>query len=122
MKIKRTEWDGKFIGYSFKCPGCGNYHNVHTQFPNSGGHVWKLVNNDMNNPSFSPSLNQTTGHFCPGQKQPPDCSLCNEGMDACGRCHVIVTEGKLNFCPDSTHHLSGQQGVEMYDIPEHENY
>ncbi len=53
----------------------------------------------MDKPTFSPSLLVNSGQECPSQPQ----------------CHVVVTDGKLNFCADSTHRFAGQV-VDMEDF------
>lgn len=116
MKLRQiNNDDGSLYGYSFKCPGCGHYHDINTEKPRSNGAQWKF-NGDINNPTFQPSVNTAYGHFVDGQPQPPDCFLCNEGMQSCGRCHFFIIDGKIHFCSDCTHHLNGVQNVELPDI------
>ena len=71
----------------FWCPGCGHSHAF--TMPH-----WTW-NGDENKPSFQPSL------------------MCNKGRRSL-QCHSVVTDGVINFCSDSHHHLAGKS-VAMED-------
>lgn len=75
--------------YSFYCPGC---KHEHTYSIFEDGSQWKF-NGNMQNPSFTPSL-------------------LNREIDKDGKvksiCHLFVTDGKIIYCGDCTHELSGQ--------------
>ncbi len=75
--------------YMFYCPGC-KYEHVYMVEPN--GSQWNF-NGNMDNPSFTPSL-------------------LNRKFDQEGKvistCHLFVTDGKIQYCGDSSHELSGQ--------------
>jgi len=73
------------VQYWFWCPGCKNAH-AFTVPP------WSF-NGDVENPTFHPSL------------------LCNQHHPQ-SRCHSVVTDGKIHFCPDCHHELAGKT-VEM---------
>ena len=102
MPKVKDEGNGMF---SFYCPGCG--HN-HVYFIAGHGHrlEWNF-NGDVNNPTFSPSLLNRTGSYAePTYIDPPEIPPTI--------CHLFVTEGKIIYCGDCTHHLSGQ----TFQLPE----
>lgn len=78
-KIARTD-DGYTM---FFCPGCKEPHALNTA---PGGWSW---NGSHDAPSFVPSIR-----------------VFKE--DNVTLCHSFVTEGKIAFCGDSPHALSGQ--------------
>lgn len=71
----------------FHCPGCGYGHPF-----NIPRWTW---NGSIDKPTFTPSL--LVNSFDPKQ-----------------RCHSFVTDGKIQFCSDSAHHLAGQ----TVDLPD----
>lgn len=78
----------------FRCPGCDAAHAVH--IGSSPGPHWSY-NGNPNKPTFTPSI------------------LVNPGEETTGVpvCHSLVTDGRIKFMSDSTHHLAGQ----TVDIP-----
>lgn len=89
-KIKKKTVDY----YSFYCPGCKQEH-VYSVFNDGSG--WQF-NGDMENPTFTPSLlnripfmNKKTGL-----------------MEEKERCHLYITNGKIEYCSDCYHELAGQ--------------
>ena len=107
-----TNQGGDLAGYSFRCPGCANYHVFYTQPWKSGsyvdgkwvpkdGPVWTF-NGDMDNPTFGPSLLIYEGRFEDGELSHP-------------RCHLFVRNGKIQYCPDCGHDLKGKT-VDMADV------
>ena len=76
-------------GYSFKCPGCDAMHAVNVA---GDGNVWAF-NGDTDRPTFSPSVLIRNAEVC----------------------HSFVTDGRIAYCSDSTHALSGQT-VELPDL------
>jgi len=80
--------------YLFECPGCGYSHVFDAR--------WKF-NGNFEKPTFTPSL------------------LCNQHATAddiargIHRCHTFVTDGKIQFLSDCSHHLAGQT-VELSDV------
>lgn len=88
--------------YSFYCPGCKQEHS----YPISDdGFGWQF-NENMESPSFTPSLlntvktlNEKTGVY--------DIEY--------SRCHLFVTDGKIIFCGDCKHEFAGKT-VELQDI------
>ena len=84
---------------TFHCPGCKRRHalpsNQHD--PEDGGPSWEW-NGDMDYPTFRPSV------------------LVRWGKPA-SICHSFVTNGMIEFLPDSTHALAGQTvPLEPFDI------
>lgn len=73
--------------YLFWCPGCGRSHPYDVP-------RWNF-NGSMDKPSFTPSL------------------LVNPHEQA-NRCHLYVTDGKIQYLSDCFHGLAGQT-VEMSD-------
>lgn len=112
MKFRKA--DGR---YNFKCPGCGDWHVIDTT------KGWRVVDPESETPNVEPSLLVTSGHFVAGQPQPPEgpcwCTFTGEGAESmralCYRCHSIIFHGKITFCPDSSHKLSGQT-VDLPDL------
>lgn len=93
--------------YSFFCKGCGYEHLIWTVAPNQGGPTWTF-NGDINRPTFTPSVNVTTGSFAePTFIDPPEIPPT--------RCHFFITDGKVNYLSDCTHHLKGQL-IELDEI------
>ncbi len=75
----------------FHCPGCKSYHRI----PVGDGHEegrWKW-NGSLEKPTISPSYNYPKV------------------------CHFFIKEGRIEFCGDCAHDLSGQT-VEMEEWKE----
>ena len=92
-------------GYSHWCPGCEEMHLIAVFDPFRNGAVWTFDGN-VDRPTFRPSVNISL-HWSDAD---PD--MVDE------RCHYFITNGQIQFCPDSTHKLSGQT-VELPDLPPH---
>ena len=75
----------------FRCRGCGNAHQVVVDVPD-GGWSW---NGNLERPSFSPSVLVHEIRRDDGSLYAP-------------RCHSFVTDGRIEYLPDSTHSLAGQ--------------
>jgi Family of unknown function (DUF6527) len=70
--------------YFHWCPACEHMHPLPDR--------WKF-NGDVNKPTFSPSFNHSFGF--------------DKNKKAVDRtCHYIITDGKIQFCPDSWHKRS----------------
>lgn len=85
--------------YFFYCPGCKHEH-VYSVMTDG----WQF-NNNIENPSFTPSLlntqkilNETTGVY-----------------EEKSRCHLYVTDGKIVYCGDCTHEFNGQT-IELSEL------
>ncbi|MBN9691320.1 MAG: ammonia monooxygenase [Verrucomicrobia bacterium] len=75
----------------FDCPGCRYGHHVNVRIPEgSRDPLWQW-NGSLESPTFTPSV------FVNAQN-----------LGGYPRCHSYVTDGKIQFLPDSTHHLAGQ--------------
>ena len=82
MKIRKAYVKDNLQHYAFQCPGCDMEHVI-----NEG---WKF-NNDFDSPTFTPSV-KVSGHL--------------QGKNFV--CHSFITDGKIKFLGDCTHHLANQ--------------
>lgn len=82
----------------FQCPGCNMLHPYRIR-GQAAGPMWSW-NNNVGSPTFTPSL------------------LVNP-LDPQSRCHLFLTDGKIQFLGDCFHDLKNQT-VDMVDIPEPE--
>ena len=90
----------------FRCPGCnGRPHMVRIGSDGKPGvRPWGW-NQSMTTPTFNPSILITyNGHDAGVGNAPP------------AVCHSFVRDGRIDFCADSTHALSGQ----TVDLPDWE--
>jgi hypothetical protein len=90
----------------FMCPGCTEYHSLHTGRPNTDG-VRLEFNNSMDFPSFKPG---------------PIGRIINKGLnrskhanDTNWRCKFNIKFGKITFTSDSSHELAGTT-VDLPDL------
>lgn len=74
------------------CPACKCGHGIWITEKNSSGAQWTW-NGSFEKPTFQPSL--LIAPF-------------SDGKGAIKRCHSIVTDGLISFCPDSQHELAGK--------------
>lgn len=106
MKIRRAEhtarWPG---GWEHWCPACKTTHAFATEGQQANGARWTFDGNE-DAPTFQPSMNIRWG------KQADERCDVDGGI-----CHYILSGGVIQYCPDSTHALSGQS-VPLPDIPE----
>jgi len=84
--------------YSFFCKGCKHEHVYQTE--KSGKEMAWQFNEDLNNPTFTPSLLNT----CPNHPDPKQ-----------RLCHLYVTNGWIQYLGDCSHDLAGQT-IEMEEI------
>ena len=91
--LKLNDAKGVLTGYMFWCPGC--------KFTHSYDLIRWTFNNDMENPTFHPSL-KYEGYL--SEHYPRDL------------CHMYLTDGKINYLNDCTHDLVGQT-VDMVEYP-----
>lgn len=89
-KLSKTEISGF---YTFHCVGCGYDHHVNTNPDFAGGKVWDF-NQNFESPTVRPSL------------------LVNANIGK--RCHLFITDGKIQYLNDCDHDLRGQT-VDMLD-------
>lgn len=85
----------------FHCPGCKDTHAV----PVDGPHKWAF-NESLAHPTFSPSI---LIRGTASDQDDPDAKSLEF------TCHSFVTDGRIAYCPDSTHALSGQT-VELPEL------
>jgi len=93
--VRRSEhWEN----YYLYCPGCKELHGFCTKAPQPPestyiNPVWSF-NGNAESPTFTPSLlhKRHTSDY-PGCKP---------------HCHIIVTDGRIQFCADCEHELAGQ--------------
>lgn len=95
-------------GYGHWCPGCGHMHKI----PDT----WEYDGNPEA-PTFAPSVRHrfTLRKFSNGRWN-GEWHRDENGRTVRGCCHYFVKDGKIEFCPDSTHRLSGKT-VDLPDIP-----
>lgn len=96
VRLSYDNGAGKGKAYRFMCPGCGCIHQFWERW-NDGSPAWKW-NGDVSKPTVHPSIKVTTPGGIPGAV-----------------CHSFITNGRIQFLTDSTHHLAGQT-VELPEL------
>lgn len=103
MPVQRS--DGKVWGYAVRCPGCGHSHVFNVAIPgepNKPGRPCWSFNGSFDKPTFSPSM-RTYDPAANGQLERT-------------RCHSFVTDGVIDFLPDSSaHQLRGKHPLPEYE-------
>lgn len=92
---------------AFMCPGCNEPHMIPVNDGDGPRWTW---DGSIDAPTFSPSI-RVTGNAI----------VCDDAGNWTGEwqrdeagnlvpfvCHSFVRGGRIEFCPDSTHQLSGQ--------------
>ncbi len=93
--------------YSFYCPGCEARHTYWTS-ESGNGLQWNF-NNDMDKPTFSPSLLNRWGKYVDPNFEEPDTQEYGAPKGGwSGICHLYLTDGYLQFLSDCTHELAGK--------------
>ena len=92
---------------AFQCPGCNYLHVLPT---GAGPGARWTYNGNPAAPTFMPSVLVRTGSAVDPKLAPE----WEEG-DPPLICHSFVTDGRIRFLEDSTHHLAGQT-VDLPDI------
>lgn len=114
MAKVRDEGEGRYLFY---CPGCDHLHVFFVNSPHwhkdSAG--WSF-NGDLNNPTFNPSLLNTTGTYADPNWKGPDNEKDYTKPPYSTRCHLFVQNGVINYCGDCTHEYNGKQNVQMREI------
>lgn len=88
----------------FWCPGCDGAHQITVKDdPNRQGPIWGY-NGNPDAPTFTPSV---LVRYNGADADKPD------GIPSV--CHSFVTDGRIQFLSDCTHHLAGQT-VELPDF------
>ena len=85
--LKQESDDKKNLGYMFWCVGCGSHHLIPVKSEKRPDVVWEF-NNDMEKPSFKPSLLNRFETLRKGSLH---------------ICHLFITDGKIQYCGDCTH-------------------
>ena len=89
----------------FYCPGCKSAHTI----PVTGERSWQW-NGDFEKPTVNPSFRA----YLPAM--PGDGTYL--GHPEKTLCHVIITEGVLNFCGDNPHEFNAKS-VPMVDLEDY---
>lgn len=92
---------------AFWCPGCDSVHVISVSAPEGGNWTW---DGNVDAPTFSPSILVTYNGADAGQVRDSG----NRAPPA--RCHSFVRAGRVEFCGDCTHGLSGTT-VDLPDFP-----
>lgn len=107
-KVKRVvsySDPSKLVGYTFYCEGCESHHIIRVgEWEDRHGKKrtgWGF-NDDLDAPTFTPSLLIYEARHPDGELGHP-------------RCHLFVREGKIQYCGDCGHKLKGQT-VDMQDV------
>lgn len=112
MKLRRVSNDPGLL--LFYCPGCDEHHGVWTEAPNAiTGAKWGW-NGSMDKPTFTPSILVRYRHP-KGYSNDNPAPVGWEGEYVDDICHSFITDGKIQFLNDCTHHLAGQT-IELTDI------
>lgn len=92
----------------FRCPGCEDNHQILAD-PNRG---W-VFNGDVERPTFHPSVLVGGVQWDSGEgfHKPSHAGVAPGERIVC---HSFVTDGRIQFLSDCTHHLAGQ----TVDLPE----
>lgn len=100
MKVAKLATDGTLM---FWCPACDEHHGI----PVDGSRGWKW-NGSLEFPTVTPSILVRQTLYGPERLTFPN----YHGPVPCeaseGICHSFVTDGKIEYCGDSTHSLKGQ--------------
>lgn len=103
IRVRYTGSGGDRVLHEHWCPGCRMMHQIAVEQPFRNGARWTWDGNAAA-PTFSPSIHIRLGRS-------------NGGADRV--CHYFIRGGRIEFCGDSTHALSGQ-AVDLPDIPPEE--
>jgi hypothetical protein len=80
------------------CPGCKSTHIVPVAPPWETEHRW-TYSGSVDAPTLNPSVKHNWG-------SPGSASAADGAQQRI--CHYFITEGRIEFCGDSTHSLAGQ--------------
>lgn len=90
----------------FYCPGCAHAHGITV-----GKWTW---NGSLDAPTFTPSLLCHPHDIFVDGSLEGDALIAPENITSTPRCHSFITDGRIQFLEDSTHHLAGK----TVEIPE----
>lgn len=91
--LRRVACADGAIGYGHYCPGCDTVHIIWT----AGRKVQWAFNQDVNRPTFSPSVRLYELKYTDEDGDHPERTTC----------HYHLIDGALRFCADCEHVLSG---------------
>lgn len=106
---------------AFFCPGCKDFHVVPIESGTKDSWKW---NQNVDAPTFFPSVDVKSGHYMNSHKPGSSCwctynkehpEEAEDGFE-CIHCHSYVTDGIIQFLTDCTHSLAGQS-VPLPDLP-----
>lgn len=109
---------------SFMCPGCNQRHAVKVGIAGQSAEPTWMWNGDADIPTFTPSIivdsvrHDMTREEFEAYNQLVSARgpvVANEDARFKRHCHSFVTNGQIQFCPDSNHSLSGKT-VDLPDI------
>ncbi len=109
-KISKILWESDDNGLLFWCPGCDMAHQIH--YGSGNGPRWGW-NGNIDLPTFTPSVLVRYRHP-KGYSNDNPAPLGWKGEYVDDICHSFVTNGRIQFLSDCTHHLIGQ----TVDLPE----
>lgn len=95
----KTQLDSCGNYYQIWCPACQEIHLILPSTATGPGTKGWRFNGNKAVPSFSPSVKITTGWYVSPTKYSP-----YEGT----LCHFFITDGKIHYCTDCSHELSGK--------------
>ena len=94
---------------TFFCPGCEAPHTV--QIGEGPGPRWGF-NNDLERPTFTPSVLVTWTQWEPPATAPEIAAKIELGLivqtEVAKACHSFITDGRIQYLGDCTHPLAGQ--------------
>lgn len=103
-KVRRiTTKDGSYRMLFYWCQACDHAHGVRVREGSPTVHPSWEWDGDREKPTLAPSILE----FTPAQGDEPQRTLC----------HHFVRGGRIEYCGDSPHDLSGKT-VDLVDIPE----
>lgn len=115
-RLSKRLRNGEDGGLMFWCPGCDGIHGI--KVGEGAGLRWRW-NGSVDHPTFSPSILVSYTHWWPPATDDQVLKKIRTGeivQTAVKHvCHSFVTDGKIQFLADSTHHLAGQT-VDMPDF------
>jgi hypothetical protein len=121
-KLRRGEHEGRTF-LTYWCQGCEEPHMVSVKRPgDERGWGW---DGNADQPTFTPSVLVTSGHYAPGFDPAKDTCWCRyyeahpaerDDSFTCGRCHTFIRGGMVQFLGDCTHKFAGQT-LPLPDLP-----
>lgn len=110
MKCKPRKENGIVTGYYIWCQGCKCAHFFPVENGKQGQKVWGF-NGNTERPTFTPSLR----HYYNRPASHEEAGIGKAGQEVT-TCHIIVTDGKIQFCSDCPFEQKGQT-LELEEIP-----